>query len=874
MRTALLAALLAVVAPAQAELHAVLIGIDKYDSEDVTALRYTVNDVTAFRDLLVDPAVGGAKPENVVLLTPQSDGALRPTRTGIMVQIKKAALRTQPDDTLIFYFAGHGMQTAEGQFLLGVDADPLLLADTAVPLERLPDILKDVRAKQIVAIIDACRNDPNAGRAQADNPLTEAFARGLRPRVVTPGGGAPKKIATWLACAVGERAWEITDRQHGVFSHFLLEGLKGQAAAGGQVSLSGLADYVTKQVAAWARQAGKQQTPRLDNPDGVSLVMSRPRPTQPRPQTVPTKVKVRSTPAGATVKIDGEPKGVTPCEVSLPLKAGETREVQISLELEGYQPAARTEALEAGNGLIWEKELTAAAPLRTEPLKIPDTKSPQPPPGHDTPGTKTSGPGLGTLPTGSSTTVVVTGGPGGQENWRKDWVPGPDGQPMVEVPSGSFTMGSPKGADSTESPQHEVGLETYQIHAREVNCEAYSMFLNMMQGMGVVRVNNEGNVETAASEHIEGMQAGIVLLWMSTRQCGVEYLPAEQEFRPKPGRAEHPVAPVTWFGAWLYASIYRMALPTEAQWERAALGSDENWRFPYGPRLEPKITNVGNEQGDTWPGGAAGGASAVGCLEMVGNVWEWTADVYLADYHRRGLKYEPVVSMESVEGATHLTVRGGGYTWPADMASNRVRRGVEPFALEPDLGFRCVFKAASHTDDEPATPKPATGGPNPGANAAQSDLFTLEPHELTKAQLAVPRGWESVELGDDGLLLLLPEGVDVEDEDARQGLFYFPIGANYTNSADVHTALMVELDGLGFEAQNVTQDGPFDVGNTAFQVHRRILGGLMDDEPAGLIIDVLRYNNRYFAFVMACAPELWKQTYEAYWVLLTNTRFP
>ncbi|NUP98282.1 MAG: SUMF1/EgtB/PvdO family nonheme iron enzyme [Armatimonadetes bacterium] len=832
--------------PGPAEVHAVLIGIDRYDSEDITPLRFTVSDVTAFRDLLVDPAVGGAKPENVVLLTPQSEGNLRPTRTGVMVQIKKAALRTAPTDTFIFYFAGHGMETAEGQYLLGVDADPLLLADTAVPLARLPGILGDVKAGQVLVIIDACRNDPNAGRSQVDNQMGEAFARGLRPKVLSPNDALPKKVATWLACAVGERAWEITDQKHGVFSSFLLEGLRGGAAKDGEVRLGTLAEYVSAKVADWARRNGKTQTPKLDNPDGLNLVMARPRPHGPGAvREVPlARIQIESTPPGATVLLDGEAKGTTPFVFDYALPDGREKEVTVKLELAGHTPGAATIKLVPGATATWKKELSkqAAVVIPSEPLP-PVTKTDQGAQQDDTPPPPVEHAGT----------------------WLKGWEAGPDGLPVVAIQSGSFQMGSAKPQDPNEGPAHEVGLEGYYIQAHEVTNAAYASFLNRMVELGLVDTDDEDNVVSIANEKLPAWIPDVILAWTSSPNADIYFDDEAGEFAVEPGRENHPATHITYAGATYYAGAYGMTLPTEAQWERAALGSDPNWRYPWGASMRPKLVNLGSEDRGTLPAVSLPEASsAAGCLHMLGNVWEWTSDFYVADYHRRNLNYEPKIEADA-ENQMQVTLRGGGFTFPADMVSNQTRRAGNIWLNEPDIGFRCVYKkAAAPGNDDDAQPTHAAVTHGEGG-------FTAVRHPLTGVTLAVPEGFQHIILPPAQVVLMYPEG---ELEDASIAMGYFPVGPMYQSFEQVQTAMQTELSNLGVVVTQMVQDGLIDVGNPEFQIHRRAMRGVSQGEEWSVVIDAIKHKGKYHGLMLGATPDFWEEAWEAYQVLLQRTDFP
>ena len=124
-------------------------------------------------------------------------------------------------------------------------------------------------------MIDACRNDPDSGRGEEDNLLTNDFSRGFKIKRDQGRAGTPGVSATLYACAVGERAYEWPEKQHGVFSYYLLEGLNGKAAnSNGEVVVTDLADYTQRKVVKWAEDVkGKKQTPWLDQSGGAKLIL-------------------------------------------------------------------------------------------------------------------------------------------------------------------------------------------------------------------------------------------------------------------------------------------------------------------------------------------------------------------------------------------------------------------------------------------------------------------------------------------------------------------------------------------------------------------------------------------------------------------------
>ena len=170
----------------------------------------------------------------------------RPTRGNILRRLSNLASVVPPDGLLLFSFAGHGMERSNQAFLLPADAqvsdDVNLLEQTAINVVQIKDWIRKTGVSQVLLLLDACRNDPAAGRATADNPLSKTYMRGfdfdLRNHEV-------QAFATLYATQIGQRAYEAKEKQHGYFTLALVEGLKGQAANGkGEVTLASLVNYL------------------------------------------------------------------------------------------------------------------------------------------------------------------------------------------------------------------------------------------------------------------------------------------------------------------------------------------------------------------------------------------------------------------------------------------------------------------------------------------------------------------------------------------------------------------------------------------------------------------------------------------------------
>jgi formylglycine-generating enzyme required for sulfatase activity len=228
---------------------------------------------------------------------------------------------------------------------------------------------------------------------------------------------------------------------------------------------------------------------------------------------------------------------------------------------------------------------------------------------------------------------------------------------MVNVPAGEFLMGSPSGeGDNDEHPQHTVYLDAYYIDKYEVTNAQYQAF-----------VRATGHKEPYRSED-----------WAQPYNWTNGMYPSD--------KADHPVVLVDWNDADAYCRWAGKRLPTEAEWEKAARGTDGR-KYPWGnwgpsSGLLNFNTNVGKTSA---VGSYPSGASPYGALDMAGNVWEWCADWYDANYYGNSLKSNPT----GANTRSYRVLRGGSWgTYPSTVPA--ANRGWSAPTLGSYLfGFRC-----------------------------------------------------------------------------------------------------------------------------------------------------------------------------------------
>src|SRR5687768_7849180 len=249
--------------PGSGKRFALIVGVDQYADTQITTLGGASNDAKTLANALIRYA--GFPEEQVTLLASDQPAERQPTRGNILRRLSNLAAVVPSDGLLLISFAGHGIERGGQAFLLPSDSqvsnDVDLLEQTAINVTQIKDRIKKIGVKQVLMIIDACRNDP-VGRANADNPLTTAYTRGfnfdLRNREV-------QAFATLYATEVGRRAYEYKEKKQGYFTWVLVEGLRGGAAnQKGEVTLASLVKFLQERVPKRVLQdlgPGKNQKP-------------------------------------------------------------------------------------------------------------------------------------------------------------------------------------------------------------------------------------------------------------------------------------------------------------------------------------------------------------------------------------------------------------------------------------------------------------------------------------------------------------------------------------------------------------------------------------------------------------------------------------
>ncbi len=241
---------------------------------------------------------------------------------------------------------------------------------------------------------------------------------------------------------------------------------------------------------------------------------------------------------------------------------------------------------------------------------------------------------------------------------------------MILIPAGKFTMGyepidDDDWGDRDEEPVHEIFLNSYLIDKYETTALDFSRFLNenLDKANQFIRLGNATTIEIV-----------------------------NEKFSPRAGMEKLPANGISWYGADAYCRSVKKRLLTEAEWEKAARGTDQRV-FPWGnsfpnpewitfrrkfSKLGFKVFSPVDEMEKS--------QSPYGVYHMAGNVWEWVADWYEDVYY----EYSPENDPQGPDSGESKVLRGGNWYYKAYYLRTVYRFNDKPESLKVWQGVRCA----------------------------------------------------------------------------------------------------------------------------------------------------------------------------------------
>jgi formylglycine-generating enzyme required for sulfatase activity len=656
---------------------ALVIANTEYEDASFAKLTAPGRDAEEFAQILRELAAF----DEVQVLLNEGEGKTRRSIARFFAERKR-------DDLLLLYFSGHGIRNEQGQlFLAANDTEINILEASGIPADFVTNSMNNSRSQRQLLILDCC----NSGAFAHGSKSASAVGKSMGIATAFEGSGFGRVVLT--ATDATQYAWEgdkvIGDTQKSVFTHFLVEGLKGEADRNGdgRIDVDELYDYAYEQVVSRTPKQTPGKWSYKQQGDIVLRENLKPREVKSAPLP-PELLEMLSHPnsgvrrAGIqelTSLLDGKHLGLA--------RAAEEKLREIVENDDSLTLRRSASDLLIAHGFISEPpvsipvEASKKEPTAEKKIEKPARRSAHP--AHIAePSQKEQIASVGVAPRAfpelkgipsrlnlrflglivgavlaiiALVLVVKSNFFAPKLGIGSTMISEKDGMVLVYVPAGEFTMGSNEG-DSDEQPVHTVALDAFWIDKSEVTNAMY------------VKCVNAGacNPPTSTSSYARDSYYG------------------NSEFD------NYPVIYVSWNDAKAYCKWADRRLPTEAEWEKAARWNDamqEKYTYPWGndPPMND-LLNYRHEVGDTTEVGAyPQGASPYGALDMAGNVWEWVSSFY------RPYPYDANDGREILDSSTEARVlRGGSWTYADVNVRSADRFSDDPASTHNGTGFRCA----------------------------------------------------------------------------------------------------------------------------------------------------------------------------------------
>jgi uncharacterized caspase-like protein len=264
--------------------YAVVVGVNDYSEAGIGNLSFCAADAEAFYDALLTYCE--YDPKCVVLFSDGShEDAQKPLRSNILAAIADMSSRATEEDSILFFFAGHGTRDARDSYLLTQEFRTSVVAETSIHMNMINDYLRQSKARFTMRFFDACHAGRIGTRAAPVGPPD------IQKHFLVEAEGS----ATLSACKEDQLAHEDPGLGHCIFSYCLVKGLSGGAATAKQeVTFHSLTLYTITETSEITKELGLPQTPVSDGYQIGNLVLATMR-TIPPAEVPPALVKVQET---------------------------------------------------------------------------------------------------------------------------------------------------------------------------------------------------------------------------------------------------------------------------------------------------------------------------------------------------------------------------------------------------------------------------------------------------------------------------------------------------------------------------------------------------------------------------------------------------
>ena len=252
-----------ILATGKAKLWLLLVGVNSYQDEKLPSLRYSAVDCQGLGEALTEAA--REFPQKQVIIH-HDFAAQTPTLKTVCTSLTQIISDAKPQDTVLFYFSGHGvleLHTQQAVLCLS-DTKKDALLKTALKVQDLLQMLGTCAARQQLVWLDACHSGSMTLRGSRGFDAESSDDSFFRPtshlmQVLRTRAAKSKGFYALLSCDQGQTSWEFPDLGHGLFTYYLMRGLRGEAADSlGVIEADGLYRYVYHQTLQYIEKTNQQ----------------------------------------------------------------------------------------------------------------------------------------------------------------------------------------------------------------------------------------------------------------------------------------------------------------------------------------------------------------------------------------------------------------------------------------------------------------------------------------------------------------------------------------------------------------------------------------------------------------------------------------